>query len=697
MANGARLQGMSAAILIASIVLALLAGSYVIHSWRTTAPFADPLDTFAGTIGLLIPGIHALWRRARPQPPRTPPPRAQWLTALAQAEHERLQEDLRDRGVEVACIPVPWEPAPELADAGVRADYGTPGTGRVDALRQQFWAGFAPSRVVVCGPAGSGKSVALHLMAEQLLAAATGGQNVDGPVPVVLSLVGWDKHQPLYPWLMGRIADRYPAVVGLESGVEAEDLTRAMLRDGAVVPFLDGFDEMAGPARAALLRALSQALGAGLSVALASREDQFRDAVAAVGAVRGSAAVRLGPLKPRHLDNFLSASRTPNRQAWLPLFVAMRAGTAVSARQAFATPLMQWLGLQVYGSGAANPLELADQTRFPTSEDIERHLLASLVPAVFGGAQDGPRWTSRRALRLLRFLAESRGDGGIQWWTLCRRAQWPLALACVLAMSTAATGLTVLSQAAGTAVLAGALWGTACGAAFTVAYVVTRSEEYRERSAIPGGFRSEVNARTVLFRVVRLLPALIAAGAATQLTTGLLFATLSWPDLWALLGQGTTLSVVAGLGGGFAAGTVLDRVYTLDANVAPANAARPLELLHRDSRSTAVLALCLALGTTLVSWVAWSLNLNRTPPGAFLLVAAVVAAVVGPGLFTAWPAFRAAHAWFIVRDQLPLHFSAFMTTAQTAGVLREEGITYHFRHALLRAALRDGSRRPTTR
>ncbi|MFF2324848.1 MULTISPECIES: hypothetical protein [unclassified Streptomyces] len=701
MANGARLRGTSATVLIASIILALLAGSYLIHTLRATVPLADPVDTFVGAFGLLCPGIFALWRRSRPQPPQTPPSREQWLAALAGAERDRLQEDLRDRGVEVACIAVPWEPAPELADNGVPAAYGPPGTGRVDRLRQQLWPGRRPARVVVCGPAGSGKSIALHLLAEQLLASATGGQSVDGPVPVVLSLAGWNVRQPLYPWLIGRIADRYPDVVGPGSGVEAQDLTRALLRDGAVVPFLDGFDEVAGPERAALLRALNQALGSGLSIALASREEQFREAVAAVGAVRGSVAVRLGPLGPRHLADFLDDSRAPNRPAWLPLLEAMRAGRASSAREVFATPLMQWLGLQIYGSGSATPAELADPARFPAAQDVERHLLASLIPSVFdplnNDSQAGRRWTARRAVRLLRFLAEHQGGGGIRWWTLYRRAQWQLALIYGLVLTTLATGLSTLSRAAGTAVLAGALWGTACGAAFTVAYVVTRAEEYRDRSAVPGGFRSDVNARIVLSRVVRLLPVLTAAGVATQLFTGLLFAPLRWPDLWVLLGQGTALSVVAGLCGGFAAGTVLDRVHTLDVNVAPANAIRPLELLRRDSRATAVFALCLAFAAVLVTWTAWSLNLDRTPPSAFLVTVATAAAVAGPGLFTAWPVFRAAHAWYLVRDQLPLRFSDFMTTAQAAGVLREEGITYHFRHALLRAALRTGSRGPGSR
>ncbi|MER5753627.1 hypothetical protein [Streptomyces sp. NPDC002088] len=69
----------------------------------------------------------------------------------------------------------------------------------------------------------------------------------------------------------------------------------------------------------------------------------------------------------------------------------------------------------------------------------------------------------RLPLRWLGFLAEHRGDGGIRWWALYHRAQWQLALVYGLALTALAAGPSVLSQAAGTAVLAGALWGTACG------------------------------------------------------------------------------------------------------------------------------------------------------------------------------------------------------------------------------------------
>jgi DNA polymerase III delta prime subunit len=699
MADGARLRGASATAQISSIILALLAGSYLIHSWRAAAPLADPADTFFGLVGLLFPGLTRLWRRARPLPPRTPPSRQQWLTSLARAECDRLHEDLRDRGVEVACIAVPWTSAPEFSGVTETTLHRPPATGRVDRLRQQVWSGRRPARVVVCGPAGSGKSVALHLLAKQLLDEALGRQEIEGPVPVVLSPAGWDARRPLYPWLAERLSDRHPDVVGPESGVEGQDLTRALLRDGAVVPFLDGLDELAAHKRARLLQALNQALGAGLAVAMSSREEQLREAVAEAGAVRGSVAVRLDSLGPQHLAAFLDDSQVPNRLAWEPLLDAMRAGTAPSAEEVFTTPFMQWLGSTVYGSGSAAPTELADMTRFPTAEHLRQHLLASLVPSVFGPLANGfptrRRWTARRALRLLRFLAQEGDVHGIRWWTLYRRTQGQLALVYGLTLTGLTVSLSTWSQAAGTAVPIGAVWGTVCGAAFTLAYVVTRAEEYRIRSAVPGGFRPDVNGRTVLSRLVRLLPVLIAAGAATEIVTGLRFDGLRWPDLWALFGQGAALSGIAGLCGGFAAGTLLDRVHTLDESLAPAHATRPLELLRRDSKATAGMACGLAVAAALVTWVSWRLNLDRTPPAAFLLVATATAAAIGPGLFVAWPIFRAAHAWFAVRDRLPLHFGDFMNTARAVGVLREEGMAYHFRHALLRSALRARSGGPT--
>ncbi len=477
------------------------------------------------------------------------------------------------------------------------------------------------------------------------------------------------------------------------------DLDRALRRDGVVVPFLDGFDEVAEARRTTLLRALDQALGAGLSVALASREEQLHDAVTAVGAVRGSLAVRLAPLGPEHFASFLTDSRAANRAAWQPLLDAMRGGAAPQVAEVFATPLMQWLGRQVYGGGGAVPTELADPARFPTAGDIERHLLASLVPTVFdpvnGLSERHRRPPTRRTLRWLRFLAESRGDGVVQWWWLHRCAQPQLAVVYGVALTALTAGVSAVSRAAGTGLLAGVLWGTACGSAFAIAYVVTRAAEYRDRSSVPGGFRSTVNGRTVLGRVARLLPLPAVAGVVTQVSFGLLFPPLGWSDLWALLGQGVALAVVAGLSGGVTAGTVLERAHTLDATMAPANATRPLELLRRDSRATAAVAFCLAVATAVVSWTAWSLVLDRTPPVSFLVAAAAMAAVAGPGLFTAWPAFRAAHVWFALRDRLPVRFTDFMAHAQSTGILREEGITYHFRHALLRTALLGAERRRT--
>ncbi|HET9383411.1 MAG TPA: hypothetical protein VFP69_21610 [Streptomyces sp.] len=187
------------------------------------------------------------------------------------------------------------------------------------------------------------------------------------------------------------------------------------------------------------------------------------------------------------------------------------------------------------------------------------------------------------------------------------------------------------------------------------------------------------------------------AGAVTHACTGLPFAPLRMAGLWALLGQGTALAVVAGLCGGFTAGTLLNRAHRLDASVAPANATRPLELLGRDRRATGAVALSLVVGTMLVTWITWSLIVGRTPPGVFLAVAAASVAVIGPCMFTAWPVFRAAHVWYVLCDRLPLRFGEFMTTAQAAGVLREEGVRYHFRHALLRAALRRANRPPARR
>lgn len=76
--------------------------------------------------------------------------------------------------------------------------------------------------------------------------------------------------------------DCYPE---LFSQVDEQDLLRALLRDAAVIPFLDGFDEVARDRRVLLLQALQREMGAELPVAPASRTEQFREAAAAAGRV----------------------------------------------------------------------------------------------------------------------------------------------------------------------------------------------------------------------------------------------------------------------------------------------------------------------------------------------------------------------------------------------------------------------------
>jgi hypothetical protein len=111
--------------------------------------------------------------------------------------------------------------------------------------------------------------------------------------------------------------------------------------------------------------------------------------------------------------------------------------------QALTTPLLVTLARAIYNPRpgetlaaiAHQPAELLDPARFPTRQDIERHLFDVFVPAAYRPHPDRSRrcrWTAAQAKRWLVFLArdlEHRRSGAtdLGWWELSGAAPRPLA------------------------------------------------------------------------------------------------------------------------------------------------------------------------------------------------------------------------------------------------------------------------------
>jgi hypothetical protein len=616
---------------------------------------------------------------------------SRWLPAMRQAELQRIRSDLRLRGIERFATNVPWIPALDLAANTSREMYGNDSGWHVRHLLS-LWQAAQPARLLLSGSAGSGKSVALALLARQLLEV----NDDSSPVPVVVSLAGWDASKPFYPWIAMRLAERYPTIVGEDSTVPAGELEQALQSD-RVLLFLDGFDEIHVTARDTFLARLSEILSTDGSCLLASREEALQEATSRNYLVRGALAVRLQPVTVRHFRKFLAAFDSQER--WEPVLQAMENGTAPTLTRAFGTPLMHWLGLKVFDFTGKDPMDLADASRFPTAEEVQRHLLASIVEAVFepaAGRSVDHRFPAHKAVRWLTFLAQhsSPADGSIRWWRLHkhRKAQLHVLLAYGALFIGTALLAGAFSRPIATALAEGGLLGALCGGAFTLTYGITRRSEADRRQTTKGTFRDDADLRGVIWRLGRLSPALFGAIAMVQATVGLSTPAPQACETWWMLGFGAVVAAACGSFGGTFAAFLLVRKSHTDVGRSPRHAQGPHDLLERDKLTTAVVGLCMFAATFVAAGAAW---VSTDPRGftiernmiAFVITAAITGAITGPPMFTAWPVFRATHLYFCLRGHLPARHSAFLEVAHSGGILRTEGLTYQFRHVLMRASL----------
>lgn len=103
----------------------------------------------------------------------------------------------------------------------------------IAALVSEF-RGMRRHRLVVLGDPGTGKTT----FAVQLLLALLSPRHEDDPVPVLLSVAGWDTaaFPRLHEWLAARLEQDYPALRAPEHG---RDMPQILTRRGHILPILD--------------------------------------------------------------------------------------------------------------------------------------------------------------------------------------------------------------------------------------------------------------------------------------------------------------------------------------------------------------------------------------------------------------------------------------------------------------------------
>ncbi|QTR02863.1 hypothetical protein J7S33_28230 [Saccharothrix algeriensis] len=382
-------------------------------------------------------------------------------------------------------------------------------------------------------------------------------------------------------------------------------------------------------------------------------------------------------------------------------------------RSALLTPLMVGLARDVYSDDPARePAHLLDDTRFPTRQAIEDHLLDASITAAYGdGSDDLP--ARRRLAELASHLRRSR-TYNLAWWELGKpMALGARALLAGSAVAVVGWALAVAVHLAfgfdlSTSVQGGLMSGGLAGAAFAAAHAwlavkfpqVLRPTSMRLR--LRPGKRRETGRRLT----VGLL-----CGAALGAALNLINSILAGSPLDRAFFFFDTAILAIGYGSGaalaFALLSLLETPFDLQ------RAGAPAELLASNRRTVAIQVLVstitASIGAPVLMWgvvllLRWSpltgwfgLSPNFDPLYG-LFVWANTAAIAGAGYalaLTAWGQWLLfAWVWLPVTGALPWNLPRFLEDAYARRVLRRFGPYYQFRHSRMQDYLAGGGLDP---
>ncbi|MET7568731.1 hypothetical protein ABZT04_09515 [Streptomyces sp. NPDC005492] len=567
--------------------------------------------------------------------------------------------------------------------------------GALDQL-YEVYGGLASGRLQLVGSTPAGKTsagVLLLLDALEHRRTATPADRALIPVPVLLSLDGWDpKREKAVDWAAGRLSREYTLFAGRGGRARA----RRLVEEGRVALFLDGFDEVDGnKLRGAMVSALELAP---FRIVLLSRA---LEAVLTAKRTRlgGAVILEIQPVCPEDAAEYLLNSLpSPPSPAWRALTERLRHDPESVVARALDNPLATTLLLDGYADDGPPDELLA----LPTPEAFQDHLLDRAVTAAYTPRDGHPRpgWSPETAERTLRYIARQLTGQGIhdlRWWHL---PSWtrprPRRLAMqILVMLVGGLPLALLVWTMTHSALAwvfglpsACLGGWAAGGRF--------ADLNDPQPLSSAGWRDIFSRGAIVSGIVEwLVTAALASVTASYLPGDTLPV---WLCFLTTLPLGFTGVLVTGRGHGIVAGTPFlsigagswydsVRQFHNRPPVADTRSIGPRDVWrhHMGLRLFLGLLTGLAAALFIAPLVAWWLG-----PGL------AVTAAVGAGLPTAimtGPASNLAVAAAFTSAQLrveegtPLRLIAFLEDARRRNLLRATGPVYQFRHARLKERL----------
>ncbi|MCV2457753.1 NACHT domain-containing protein [Streptomyces sp. ICN988] len=632
------------------------------------------------SVGGFLTGLLGIVISLRPQRDTQggSPDTSELANTLADVVQDQWEREVTNQGLHrLESLPVRWaittrgglRDHPEAVfGAGATAQDESSFSGTVTDVAQQYLS-LPRRRLVVLGESGSGKSV----LAARLLLDLLDERQGTGPVPVLLPVRSWDPAQEhLDDWIVRELASLYYG--------RQEAVPRQLMREHALIPILDGLDEIARASQHQVLPAIDRATGGRWPVIVTSRVASYQEMAEVSSVLVGAAVIEIAPLDADSVVASLNRSAPVGDHRWAPVIHHLRAHPRGYLAEALSTPLMVFLAQTAYGS-RQGPVTLIDSVRqLGSRQEVERALVRSLVPARYQSHPDPhharPRaaYTAEEAEHWLGYLArhlQHSGTRDLAWWKLAHSV--PRA---VLGTFFLVGGGLLLGYAAaslfGTSVgiAVGVIGGTFFGFGGELVEAVFRLfGQHIDRS-------SPVPVHAVLRQGgrVRLLAGTLVAGSVGGM--GFATALLAWRDLGAAWGS---VAVV------FAMTACLVMVTGLaDVLRGPVHLTEltPRSILSSDRTTAALRAIGLSAGVAI-----GILALTRTEAGLGSAIGfGLVSALSGYG-DSAWGFFILTRCWLALTGRLPLRLMAFLEDAYHRGILRQYGPVYQFRHQHLQESL----------
>ena len=558
-------------------------------------------------------------------------------------------------------------------------------SGVVTRLHDEVYARLPYGRLILIGGPGAGKTGAMILL---LLAALDRRTSLDGeqrgkvPVPVWLTLGGWDPvTTSLHQWAVGTMNRDHPALLAADFGPDAAG---ELLRGGRVALFLDGLDEMPGGLRARALTRVGEE-APGLRVVVSSRPEEYRGAVQS-GGLSNTAVIELRPVRPNAAAAYLQHGQVGAvRRQWEQVGAYLKHNPDSVAARALDNPLTLSLARDSYTT--RDPTALIDPGRFPTETALREHLIDQLLVTAYPDEQQ-----RAHVIRWLTWIARQMGPSrDLAWWEIpAWIPQWKLRTTRVLAVGLPAGAATAFAASHWIGLIVGHVPGPVAAITVGIAAFAGAGVGSDQRG---GGYKHAPRALRPRWlrmnQIVWILRGQLVVGMLIGLSVGLTGALAVGLESGSIAKAGSGLAASFAIG--FVFGAVVGLVLCLGSAWATPIAVSPSASPATTYRTDLSFGVIAGLTAGLAGGLAVGLAAGLKFGAAFGCEAAVViglsAGLANWFLSAQVPLVKLTELVLACQGSGRVHFLNLLEETLDRQVLRQAGAVYQFRHAALQDRL----------